>query len=225
MTERQTLSAQCIEAQDKERRRLAKDLHDTTGQELSAAIMDLDVIAKETEALSPKARTALSECACLVRRSLEELRTFSYLLHPPLLDELGVIPAIRTFCDGFSQRSGIQVNAEMPNAIPRMPKDWEMAFFHVVQEGLTNVRRHTRSSTARVSVCLSGGKAIVKVENEGSGFPALTANGLDPTKIGVGIGGMRERIAMCGGQVSLYSHANHTILEATLPLARAAASM
>jgi signal transduction histidine kinase len=225
LTERPVLTVQLLEAQDEERRRLAKELHDTTAQQISAAIMDLDVIAKEAQALSPKACTALSECATLVRQTLEDMRTFSYLLHPPMLDEFGSISAIRAFCEGFSQRSGIRVESELADGIPRMPKGWERALFHVVQEGLMNVRRHSKSSMAKVCIYVSADQAIAKVENEGSGLPALTAGGLDPAKMGVGIGGMRERLAMFGGHVSLYSHANRTILEATLPLARAAASM
>lgn len=222
MTEHQMLTVQLLEAQDEERRRLARALHDTVGQQISLAIMDLDLIAKEGEALSPHACAAVSECAALMRQTLEDVRTFSYLLHPPMLDELGAVSAIRSFCDGFSKRSGIQVNSEIPDDIPQISRSWEMALFHVVQEGLANVRRHSRSSTARVCIHLNAGNAIVRVENEGSASHVLTVHGLNPAYVGVGIGGMRERLAMFGGQVSLYAQANRTILEATLPFARVA---
>jgi len=225
MTEHEMLTAQLLEAQDEERRRLATELHDTTAQQISVAIMDLDLIAKEAKALSPEARGAVSECAALMNQALREVRTLSYALHPPFLDEFGTVAAIRAFCDGFSRRSGIQISSEIPSNIPRMSKAWEMALFHVVQEGLTNVRRHSRSSMARVCVYLNGGRAIVRVENETSGFTPLAATGLDPTKLGVGLGGMRERLAMFGGHVSLYSHADRTILEAMLPFARTAAGV
>lgn len=212
------LSDQLIEAQDEERRRLSRQLHDTTAQHVTAIIMDLDLIAKETGMLSPKSRTALCECLTLAHQTLKELRTFSYLLHPPMLDELGVLVVVRAFVQGFSQRSGIQVDCDLPDSFPRMPKAWELAVFHVIQEGLSNVQRHSRSSSAKVCLKACSSKATVNVENEGSGLPPLSAGGLEPTRAGVGISGMRERVRNLGGQLCLYSSANHTILEVTLPL-------
>jgi two-component system NarL family sensor kinase len=221
--ERSIGTSQLIEAQDEERRRLSRELHDSAGQQISLAIMDLDFIAQKAEALSPEVCSALSECSALMRQALADVRTFSYALYPPMLEELGLVPAIRAFCEGFSKRSGIQVKSEVPDGVPRMSKGWEMALFHLIKEGLTNVRRHSQSLQARVYIHLNGANALVRVENEGSGFPALTSNGIDPAKVGVGINSVRERIGMVGGQVSLYSRANRTILEATLPLAGAAA--
>lgn len=218
MIEQRMLSAQLFEAQDEERRRLSRQLHDSTAQHVSALIMDLDLIAKETGMLSLKSRTALFECLTLAHQTLKELRTFSYLLHPPVLDDLGVIAVLRAFVEGFSQRSGIKVDCDLPDSFPRMPKDWESALFHVVQEGLSNVQRHSRSSSAKVCLKAHSSKATLNIENEGSGLPPLSAGGLEPTRVGVGIGGMRERVQNLGGQLSLYSSANHIILEATLPL-------
>ena len=214
------LEAQLIEARDDERRRMARELHDTTGQHVCVMIMDLDLLAKQSTVFSPDARAALSECAALARQTLRELRTFSYLLQPPMLEELGVISALRIFVEGFSRRSRIQVAVEMPEIVPRMPKAWEIAAFQVVQEGLTNVHRHSTSSRAKVLMRLNTSEAIITVRNPGLGVPPLAAGGLEPTKVGVGIGGMRQRMTSFGGKVSLYSHAGWTILEASLPFPR-----
>jgi two-component system, NarL family, sensor kinase len=156
----------------------------------------------------------------LGREALKELRTLCYRLHPPMLDELGLIPAVQAFVEGFSLRSGIRVDSEMPDTFPRLAKDLEVTLFYVVQEGLTNVQRHSHSSRAKVCLKSDSKRAIVNVENEGSGLPPLSAGGLKSTKIGVGIGGMRERVIRLGGQVHIYSRAKHTILEASLPLPR-----
>ncbi len=208
-------SLRVMREQDEERRRLARELHDTTAQGLAMMILDLGLVEKESEALSPEARNAVSQSINLARRSLAEVRTFSYLLHPPMLDELGLIAAVQIFTEGFSRRSDIKVEVDLPDTLPRMPPDWEMALFRAVQEGLTNVRRHSQSRTAAVRLKISGRIARLVVENDGASVPPLDLGGLPPEHVGVGIGGMRERLRAFGGDAILYSRENTTVLEVT----------
>lgn len=212
------VSVRAMREQDEERRRLARELHDTTAQGLAMMLLDLGTIDKESEALSPNARTAVSQSIELARKCLGEIRTLSYLLHPPMLDELGLLSALQIFTEGFSRRSGIRVDVGLPRSLPRMPADWEMAVFRVVQEGLTNVQRHSSSRTAMVRLNINGHTAHVLVENEGASVPPLSMGGLAPEHAGVGIAGMRERVQALGGSVLLYSQEDQTVLEVTVPV-------
>ena len=214
------VSVRAMRERDEERRRLARELHDTTAQGLAMMILDLGTIDKESEALSPNARTAVSQSIELARKCLGEIRTLSYLLHPPMLDELGLLSALQIFTEGFSRRSGIRVDVELPHSLPRMPADWEMAIFRVVQEGLTNVQRHSSSRTATVRLNICGRTARVLVENEGASVPTLGMGGLGPEHAGVGIAGMRERVQALGGSVLLYSQEDKTVLEVMVPVPR-----
>jgi signal transduction histidine kinase len=209
-----SMSLKLMKAQDDERRRLARELHDTTAQGLAMILLDLHLIEKESEALSTDARAALSQIIGLARRSLGEVRTFSYLLHPPMLEELGLLATLRIFLEGFGRRSGIQLDVELPDSLPRTTPDWEMAVFRFVQEGLTNVRRHSRSRTATVRFRTVGDLALLTVENEGATVPSLEEGGLPSERVGVGIGGMRERLRAFGGDAMLYSRDDMTVLEA-----------
>ncbi len=208
--------------QDDERRRLARELHDTTGQNLSMMIVDIDFLGRE-QLPSMEARAKLAECGELARRSLAEVRTFSYVLHPPLLEELGVFPALRQFVEGFAERSGILVNLDLPHDSPRMPLDVETTIFRVVQESLANVRKHSHGSKATVRIALGPAEIAVTVEDNGSGLPAGIENVSSPGKVGVGIGSMRERVRQCGGRFQLHSHGTGTQLQVSLPLPQAPA--
>jgi signal transduction histidine kinase len=219
-----SLSLKLTKLQDEERRRLARELHDTVAQSLSVLLLDLESVQEESVALSDRARSALARTMSLARQSLQEIRTFSYLLHPPVLDALGLLPALRVFIEGFSRRSGIRIVSEMPNSLPRMPDDWEMAVFRVVQEGLTNVQRHSRSQSAEVRFSVASGMATLRVINEGASLPSFESGGLAPELAGVGVAGMRERLRAFGGDVMLYSHDSKTILEATVPVPRSSRS-
>jgi PAS domain S-box-containing protein len=221
MLRQHTMSLKLMKAQDDERRRLASELHDTTAQGLAMILLDLGLVEKESQALSLDARAALSQIMGLARRSLEEVRTFSYLLHPPMLEELGLLATLRIFLEGFSRRSAIQLDVDLPGSLPRTSPDWEMAVFRVVQEGLTNVRRHSRSRTATVRFRVIGDMALVIIENEGASVPPLEEGGLPPERVGVGIGGMRERLRAFGGDVMLYSRDDMTVLEAKVRIAKA----
>lgn len=207
------ISVKMMREQDEERRRLARELHDTTAQGLAMMILELGRVEKESEVLSPESRAAVSHSIELARRSLAEVRTFSYLLHPPMLDEMGLISAIQIFVEGFSRRCDIRVEADLPDTLPRMPPDWEMALFRAVQEGLTNVRRHSHSRTAAVRLKICGGVATLVVENEGASVPPQEMGGLPPERVGVGIAGMRERLRVFGGDAVLYSREKTIVLE------------
>jgi signal transduction histidine kinase len=207
-----------LNIQDDERHRLARELHDTTGQNISLIIMDLDLISMEAGALRPSARAKLFQCAALANQSLQEIRTFSYLLHPPMLDELGLISALRTFAVGFSERSGIHVALELPEHPIRMPRDLEIAIFRVVQESLANVHKHSQSPSATIRVRFEATTVTILVADEGSGIPLPNDDGSQPAKIGVGIGSMRERVKQCGGRMAINSGSKGTIVEVSLPL-------
>jgi signal transduction histidine kinase len=147
-------------------------------------IIDLGVISQNAEALAPKARMALSECVSLAKQSLRELRTLSYQLHPPMFDELGLSPALRIYIEGFSQRSGMKVETELPDSHPQLPQELAMAVFHVVQEGLTNAQRHSASPWAKISLSVSPTGIWVSVENVASGASQLNNDAVELAKHG-----------------------------------------
>jgi signal transduction histidine kinase len=213
------LSLKLTRIQDEERRRLASELHDTVAQSLSVLLLDLET-AQQESALSPAAAAALDRAVTLGRQSLQEIRSFSYLLHPPIIDALGLLPSLRVFVEGFSRRSGLRIISELPDSLPRLPGDWEMAVFRVVQEGLINVQRHSPSATAEVRMAVSSGFLTLQIINEGASVPSLESGGLPSDKVGVGISGMRERLHAFGGEANLYSRAEKVILEAVVPLPR-----
>jgi two-component system, NarL family, sensor kinase len=212
-----------LKLQDDERRDLARELHHTTAQNISALIMNLDMIEMSAGAIAPATRAALCESVALARQSLHEIRTFSYLLHPPMLDEFGLLQAIRIFVDDFSRRSGIQVDLEVPTSFVTIHKDLEVTLFRVLQEGLLNVYRHSNSRAARVEVELDATNIRMKVENQIGGSTAPLSEGDSdkgevPVTIGVGIAGMRERVGQFGGQLALSRQDDRAILDVTLPI-------
>jgi signal transduction histidine kinase len=212
------LSAQLLRAQDEERRRLAKELHDTTVQNVAMMIMDLGVVSQRADALDPNARTALSECVSLAQQSMRELRTLSYELHPPMLDELGLLSALRSYAEGFSKRSGMQVRTELPNTHPQLPKELETAVFHVIQEGLTNAQRHSASPWAKIGLSVDPAGLRISVENVATATPQLTNQAAKLRTGGVGMRSMQERVEHFGGHLALRSDQNRTVLEVVFPL-------
>lgn len=219
--EQKRAEAKLFHTQDDERRHLARELHDTTAQNLTAALMDLGVI-ESVDALPPKARHPLLECMSLVRRSLHEIRTLSYLLHPPMLDELGLVPALRIFVEGFTQRSGMQVRLDVPEPCPKFPKDLEITLFRVVQEGLTNVRRHSGSVAADVRLKLDPRELTLRVENETTSESLWGRTKVQPAKLGVGMRSMQERVERLRGHLTFDIGENRTVLQASFPLAEIA---
>jgi signal transduction histidine kinase len=217
------LSGRLLQMRDDERRRLARDLHDSLGQILSAIKMNLSYLARDTSPLDERGRNAVTESRELIDSCIKEVRTLSHLLHPPMLDEVGLLPAIRWFVTGFSQRSGIDVKLDLPATLQRFPIELEIAIFRVVQEGLTNVHRHSGSPTAIVSLGVEDSQVHLKVIDHGRGIPsqALAARQED-SSIGIGLPGMRERTRQLGGKMEIDSSGEGTAIHVTLPLGEAA---
>lgn len=215
-----SLSARLLQSQDEERRRIARDLHDITGQELAVLGMSLELAARSLD--SPKkAREALTESVSLAHKIEDEIRTLSYVLHPPLLDELGLGSALSWYAEGFQKRTKIRVETQITPNLPRFSPSDETTLFRVVQESLANVLRHSGSPTAKISLSMDAGVARVSVEDRGKGINReILAPGRDTTRLGVGIAGMRERLLQIGGTLEISSTGHGTTVVATLPLAR-----
>ena len=214
------LSGRLMKAQDIERRRMARDLHDTTGQELAVILMSLMQLCKGLDNPGFNAKPIIEDAIGLVRRVENEIRTLSYVLHPPMLDELGLDAALNWYVEGFSKRSKIKVDLKIPSAMPRLSKDKEIAIFRVVQECLTNVLRHSGSATAQIDAQAQNGFLRLTVEDSGKGFSPSPPRGIQKDKItlGVGILGMRERLQQLGGFLNVDSTPAGTKIDAGVPL-------
>ena len=211
------LSARIMQLQDEERRRIARDLHDITGQELAVVIMQMMEVMRYQQ--SQMAKEKITDVTELVRKIEEEIRTLSYVLHPPLLDEFGIGSALNWYAEGFTKRSNIQVDVECAKDLPRLPAEKEMALFRVVQEGLTNVMRHSGSQKARIVVEYDAEYVVLSVEDEGRGIDRQRAARItNAMESGVGIAGMRERMQQFGGKLEIYPRAKGTELRATVPI-------
>jgi signal transduction histidine kinase/CheY-like chemotaxis protein len=218
-----SVSARLLQVQDEERRRMARDLHDITGQELAVAVMSLDQMAKNLESPRTDMRKSLAECAGWLRKVESEIRTLSYVLHPPLLDETGLGPALKWYVEGFTKRTGVRVNVAISQSLPRLPLEQETALFRVVQEGLTNVLRHSGTAEAEIRAACESGLVSVVIEDKGRGFDSRQV-AADRTKLGVGIPGMRGRLALVGGQLEVRSGSRGTSVIATVPVREDAAA-
>ena len=217
------LSGRLLQMRDDERRRLARDLHDSLGQILSAIKMNLSYLARDTSHLDERGRNAVTESRELIDSCIKEVRTLSHLLHPPMLDEVGLLPAIRWFVTGFSQRSGVDVELDLPATLQRFPIELEIAIFRVVQECLTNVHRHSGSPTAVVRLDVEDGQVRLNIIDHGRGIPPqVFAARQEASAIGVGLLGMRERMRQLGGQMEITSPGEGTAVCVTLPLGEAA---
>jgi PAS domain S-box-containing protein len=213
------LSARLLQIQDEERRRIARELHDSVGQMLAAVSMNMTQVHREVGALSPDAAKALEDNTGLLEQLSGEIRTISHLLHPPLLDEVGLESALQWYIDGFSERSKINVNLELPQDFGRLPRNLEITLFRVVQECLTNIHRHSGSSTASIRVSRSQNEVRLEVRDAGKGIPRETQSTLASGKLsGVGLRGMHERLRQMGGQLDVESNGTGTLILATLPI-------
>ncbi len=216
------LSGRLLQSRDDERRRLARDLHDSLGQILTAVKMNLSYLGRDTAHLDERGRNAMAESKELVDTCIKEVRTLSHLLHPPMLDEVGLLPAIRWFVNGFSQRSGIQVKCDLPLTLRRLPVELEIAVFRAVQESLTNVHRHSGSTTATVRLDAKNGEIELMVADDGCGIPPQKlAARPEQSMIGIGILGMRERMRQLGGQLEISSTSHGTTVQVALPVKEA----
>ncbi len=219
------ISARLLQVQDEERRRIARELHDGLGQLLAAVGMNISVVLKERSKLSPNAAQRVDESSELVRHVSDEIRTVSYLLHPPLLDEMGLRSALRWYVDGFAERSRIDAKLEISPAFARLSKEHELCLFRIAQECLTNVHRHSTGSAVRVILSDTGGNTVLQVQDNGGGFAeekvAAVAAGKTP---GVGFRGMQERLRQLGGKLEIKSDKSGTIVTAMLPRSEPAAA-
>jgi PAS domain S-box-containing protein len=212
------LSNRMMTMQDEERRRIAREIHDGLGQELAAAKMILDgILAKDS---SPLMRQASVEASQLIDRAIQQVRTISHLLHPPLLDEVGLISALRWFLEGLSERSGIQMALEVDPPDPgRLKSELETAIFRIVQEALTNMFRHSGARNGSVTLISKDGNIVVTVRDDGKGIEEQVIQ-LRPESVGVGIGGMRQRVTELGGSLRLANANPGTIVEVIIPAVR-----
>ncbi|HVI80652.1 MAG TPA: sensor histidine kinase [Candidatus Acidoferrum sp.] len=213
------LSVRLMTLQDDERRRIARDLHDSTGQTLSAlkmAVASLQHSVNGTVGIS----RLMDDVNALADEALREIRTTSYLLHPPLLDEAGFASAARWFVDGFSKRSNIKIECDIPQRSERLSKECELVLFRVLQESLTNVHRHSGASSASVTLTMDQRRLELQVSDNGSGIAKTTLAQVDEPgrQLGVGIAGMRERVRKLGGRLDLQSSKAGTKLSVSLPM-------
>jgi len=213
------LSARILTLQDEERRRLGRELHDSAGQLLAALHINLGVIAQRTQG-DPNLAARVADSAALADQVISEIRTLSYLLHPPMLDETGLGSAIEWYARGFSERSKIAVELEIDPALPRFPTEVETAIFRIVQESLVNIHRHSGSRTAFISLQSNSDGAALTVRDRGCGIPLDILKNMEDcgANIGVGISGMRERARQLGGAISIQRANPGTAVEVSLPV-------
>jgi signal transduction histidine kinase len=219
------LSGRLLQLQDDERRRIARELHDSVGQMLAALNMNLSAVSADIERLTKTAST-VTDSALLVGELSKEIRTISHLLHPPLLDEAGLASALRWYVEGFIERSKIKVDLDIAPDLGRLPRELETAIFRVVQECLTNVHRHSESPTARIRVGYHGNEIRLEIADKGKGIPPEKRKAIATTGVpGVGIRGMRERVRQLGGVLEVQSDGNGTNVMVGLPLASASSTV
>jgi PAS domain S-box-containing protein len=214
----QALSSSLMHVQDEERRHIARELHDSAGQTLSVLGITLGRIQKLTESGKTEVAERIAEAQSTVQQLTQEIRTASYLLHPPLLDELGLSATLKWYVDGVVERSGLDIKLSVPERLERFSRDAELAVFRVVQECLTNIHRHSGSKNAAICIRLSEGSISVEVRDFGKGMSVERLSGVKSNASGVGIRGMRERVRQLGGQVSIQSDSSGTAVSVLLPV-------
>ncbi len=218
------LSSRLLSLQDEERRRIGRELHEGTAQTLACIGMNLGLVQDAAEHLRPAAQRALSESTRLVEQCVRELRTLSYFMHPPLLDDIGLVPALRWYAEGFTSRSGIAVKVDAPPALGRLTQEIETALFRIVQESLVNVQQHNRSKGVRIELTHLEDAVTLSIEERRPRSAAAEAPELDAglaeaeLQAGVGILSMRERVRLLGGQLDIISRDTETVMRTRLPL-------
>lgn len=223
---RRRISARMLNIQDEERRRIARELHDSIGQTLAALKMTVSTLSKMTSATA-QASPAISKCwddvNSLIDEAIRETRTISHLLHPPMLDEIGFAASASWYVTGFARRSGIEVQLELPDEQPRFTESMDLTLFRVLQECLTNILRHSGSKKAEVRMEIGGQEVVLSVRDYGKG---MSRDQIDKfmtsgTDVGVGLGGMRERVRDLGGKIELQTPGTGTTVKVTLPIVMA----
>jgi len=210
------MSAHLLRAQDEERRKIARDLHDSVGQYLSAIAMTLAPLTQRAKDLPRDVPERLEQAIEITKVCASEVRTISHLLHPPLLEEMGLSSAVRWYAEGFAARSNIQVDLDLPEDLNRFGSDIELALFRVLQESLTNVHRHSGSKLARVSVGADAHRVWLEVRDHGKGIPQK--EGRLAFRPGIGTSGMQERINELSGTLEFTSDQTGTLVKAIIPL-------
>jgi signal transduction histidine kinase len=212
------LSRRLMKTQDEERRRIARELHDSLGQYLAAAKMTIDHLRMRSEDDSDVTKS-LTDAAEQIETAIVETRTLSYLLHPPLLDEIGIASALAWYVEGFAKRSGISVDLHIPPTFGRLVPEAETALFRVVQECLTNVHRHSGSPSASINLARESGELRLEVRDQGKGMPrGMFASGAKCAELGVGMQGIHERIRHLQGQMEIRSEEGKgTVIVVTVP--------
>jgi signal transduction histidine kinase len=209
------LSARVLTLQDAERRRIARELHDSFGQYLVGLKLNLDMLKG-----SPGRLELWSQSEELMERCVSEVRTLSYLLHPPMIDDVGLASAARWFVDGIGQRSGVKVTLDASPDLERLPAEVELVLFRVLQEGLTNVHRHSGASSADVVIRRETEQVVLQVKDNGCGIKEEALRRFEQTGAGMGVGlsGMRERVCELGGRMKVEADSCGTSLHVTIPL-------
>jgi len=210
------LTSQLLKAQDGERRRIAREVHDSTAQNVVAALMQIDQLRHEMIPPGSARLRAMNDAHDLLARSLSELRTLSYVLHPPFLEKLGLGPALQNYVRGFEKRSGIRVTLEVSEALPRLSLECEEALFRVVQESLTNIQRHSHGAESHIKISHDSRQITLDIADRGMGMPADIDG--DIGSFGVGIPGMRFRVQQLGGSFEIQSSPDGTTVRTSMPL-------
>jgi signal transduction histidine kinase len=211
------LSSSLIAAQDQERRRIARDLHDGLGQELSGAKMMVDCLQMRDQSAEWKERAA-AEASGLIEQAIQQVRSMSHLLHPPMLDEVGLRSSLQWYLDGLTKRSGLETSLKVqPENFPRLGPELETTIFRIVQEALTNVYRHAEAQKATINLSIEESRIVVTVRDDGKGIPEPVAE-LEADKIGIGVAGMKQRVKELGGELRLRNAYPGAIVEAVIPV-------
>jgi signal transduction histidine kinase len=215
------LSGRLLQLQGEERRRIARELHDSAAQTLTACAISVEKARLLARAgRSAEVDDALIDAQTSIEAATSEIRTISHLLHPPVLDDFGLADALEWYAEGFSSRSQIKVDVKVPRGLGRLPRDIELTLFRIVQEGLTNVHRHSGSGCARVALIRDGQAIRLEIQDSGRGIPSDVLQAVDGRlpRLGVGIAGMRERVRQLGGQIEISSNGGGTLIRTVLPL-------
>jgi signal transduction histidine kinase len=209
-------------AEDGVRRRIAKELHDSTAQDLVAVMMNMELLRESEAGLDPAVAKQIDDSLALLENCAHEIRTLSYVLHPPGLDEAGLAGAIRHFVAGFGERTGLATSVDLLPDLGRLGETVEMILFRVVQESLSNIHRHSQSMTAAVRIGRRASEVILEIKDQGRGIPRqiLEAGTGHSPGLGVGIPGMRERLRQIGGRLDIESGPIGTTVRATVPWTR-----
>jgi signal transduction histidine kinase len=211
------LSAKLLQLQDEERRRIARDLHDSAGQTLTVLGMNLGQLEQLARSGNAQFTEKLQEAQELLQRVTQEIRTTSYLLHPPLLDESGIAAALRWYVDGLTQRTPLKIDLSISEDFGRLPRETELAMFRIVQESLSNVLRHSGSDVAKIRVSRHDCGVTLEVEDRGRGIAPESLAAINQGGSGVGVQGMRDRVRHLNGEMKLESTGSGTTVSISLP--------